>query len=622
MSWRPFGGWLVWAALALALAGCSPGPKPGQVLDEARSAGREAASFPHSAIDYFHDMDGGLALNEREVQGRNMWLVWTGGNDRFWDVMTQKTFGAFDLLKIIGSYPDPKVQAFGRANRWAYLGLVNEPCFQAATAPDPQRFGLYLDVRKSDCAPDPFADETVYPGVKIGFRGHAFAPSTVMADGTRPPAVLPVGSYYGYPTGIMGLRLFPNPAFDDAAARRWNPRRYYTDPAYYNDPSLVRPYRVGMSCGFCHVGPSPAHAPADPEAPQFADLSSTVGAQYMWVDRLFVHNADQRNFMFQLVHTYRPGSMDTSLVSTDSINNPRTMNAIYSLDDRMGVYATNQAPGGARFLGKETIQGGERNNKQFNSYVSDGPLTRFYRAPDRVLSPRVLKDGSDSVGALGALNRVYLNIGLFSEEWLLHFNAVVGGKTISPIPIAVAEKNSSYWQATEAGTPSTALFFLKAGRPDRLATIPGGAAYLTADAATLARGKQVFADTCGPRPSPRSAPMIAWGRGIWSALRPIGAPARRQSSRAGCGPSSRPRTSWTTTSCPPNSACPTPSCAPTPAAPWRPTPSAATSGTTSPPTPTSACPRSARSRWRTPSPATRGSTPCQAAGAAGPARRP
>ena len=40
----------------------------------------------------------------------------------------------------------------------------------------------------------------------------------------------------------------------------------------------------------------------------------------------------------------------------------------------------------------------------------------------------MLKDGSDSVGALGALNRVYLNIGLFSEEWLLHFRPLIGGK--------------------------------------------------------------------------------------------------------------------------------------------------------------------------------------------------
>ena len=58
-------------------------------------------------------------------------------------------------------------------------------------------------------------------------------------------------------------------------------------------------------------------------------------------------------------------------------------------------------------------------------------------------TPHVLKDGADSVGLLGALNRVYLNIGLFSEEWLLHFNPVVGGKTITPIEIADAQKNST-----------------------------------------------------------------------------------------------------------------------------------------------------------------------------------
>ena len=48
--------------------------------------------------------------------------------------------------------------------------------------------------------------------------------------------------------------------------------------------------------------------------------------------------------------------------------------------------------------------------------------------PATTWTPRVLKDGSDSVGALGALNRVYLNIGLFSEEWLLHFRPLIGGQ--------------------------------------------------------------------------------------------------------------------------------------------------------------------------------------------------
>jgi hypothetical protein len=434
-------------------------------------------------------MDGGVALTPDEVKGRNMWLVWTGGNDRFWDRMTQYTFGAFDMLKMITSHPS---LGFTRDNRWEYMGLVNEPCFETAKGPDPSRHNLWLDVRSKDCPADPFEDEKRYPGVAIGSRGKS------LGDG----ATQPVGSYYGYATGVIGLRLFPNPAFDAAAAKHWDAERYYTDPSYYNDPKLIRPYRVGMSCGFCHVGPSPVHPPADAEHPAFADLSSSVGAQYMWVNRLFIVNGNkpegQTNFMYQLVSTYRPGSMDTSLVSTDNINNARTMNAVYDFMARMGL---------ADRLWHEHLAGGELNNKQFGDFPETAALKAFYDpASATVRTPHVLKDGADSVGLLGALNRVYLNIGLFSEEWLLHFNPVIGGKPISPIEIAVADKNSAYWQATEAGTPDTALFFLKAAQPDHLADAPGGAQYISTDTRTLERGKNVFADTCARCHSSKGLP--------------------------------------------------------------------------------------------------------------------
>lgn len=473
----------------IGLAACSKHPQPGQVLDEAKQAGRDAASFPQASEDYFHDMDGGLSLSPEEIKGRNMWIVWSGGNDRFWDTMSNYTFGAFDLLKAISSHPS---LGYSRSNRWTYYGMVNEPCFEQPTGPDENRRGLWLDVRSKDCPADPFENEDKHPGVAIGSRGKS------LGDGTTQP----VGSYYGYGTGIVGLRLFPNPAFDAEAAKEWDPERYYTDPSYYNRKDLVRPYRVGMSCGFCHVGPSPVNPPADPEHPEFANLSSSVGAQYMWVDRLFIFNANKpegrANFMYQLAHTYRPGSMDTSLVSTDYINNPRTMNSVYDFVSRMGL---------AKRIGVEKLAGGELNNKQFNDFVSSGPLLDFYSKQDAtVRTPHVLKDGADSVGLLGALNRVYLNIGLFSEEWLLHFNAVVGGKSISPIPIATAQKNSVYWQATEAGNMDTARFFLKAAQPDRLQDAPGGAKYLSADAATLDRGKDVFADTCARCHSSKAPP--------------------------------------------------------------------------------------------------------------------
>ena len=456
------------AACFLLVVSCDDKPKIGPQLDEAKTVGRTAESFPAADENYFRDMDGGIDLSPEEVKGRNMWTVWTGGNDRFWDGITESTFGGFDLLKIVAYDPTKPIS---RDQRWEDIGLINEPCFDAPTKPDPNRFGLLLDVRQANCPADPFANATKYPGVATGARGKT----------------VPVGSYYGEPSGIVGLRLFPNPKFDEAAAKRWDPQRYFSVPSYYNDKNLVRPYRVGMSCGFCHIGPSPINPPAQPAHPQWSNLSSTVGAQYMWVDRLFIYSKDNDNFMYQVVKTYRPGSMDTSLVSTDYINNPRTMNAIYALGPRLEH---------ALRWGREKLVGVELNNKQFNDFVPSGPLTQFFEKPDTVFTPRVLKDGSDSVGVLGALNRVYLNIGLFSEEWLRHFNAIAGGKPITPIEISVAEQNSSYWKVTEAGTPAMAKFLVRASSPHYLKNAPGGAKYLTSDQAVLDRGKRVFAETC------------------------------------------------------------------------------------------------------------------------------
>ena len=137
--------------------------KSGHVQDEAMLADRNAASLPAADEDYFHDMDGGLTLTADEVKGRNTWNVWSGGNDRFWDGISKTSFGNLDLLKTISSYPKLK---FSRDNRWNYLGLVNEPCFDKATGPDASRFGLWLDKRRSDCPADPFENESKYPGNK------------------------------------------------------------------------------------------------------------------------------------------------------------------------------------------------------------------------------------------------------------------------------------------------------------------------------------------------------------------------------------------------------------------------------------------------------------------------
>lgn len=494
----------------------------GNIKDEAAAAGLDGSHFKAADEPYFAAMDKGLLLppapgaeyppeilqiaslsglppeqvRQSAIRGQNAWIAWTGGNDRFWDFAAGNTVGSFDLLKTVSSHPS---QYYGRDNRFRWLGLINEPCFAKPDGPDPDRFGLWLDHRDPGCAADPFADGAKYPGVAAGARGKT----------------LPAGSYYGEPTGVIGLRLFPNPDFDEAAAARWDGERYYTDPDYYNDHDLVRPYRVGMSCAFCHVGPNPINPPQNPEAPDWSELTSNPGAQYFWVERIFSWNTRPRsepgipapneaNFLFQLFHTNPPGSLDTSLVSTDYMNNPRTMNAVYEAGARLEI---------ARHLGIEELKGGEKDNRQFQDFPQTAALADMYDAGQaKVASMRVLKDGSDSVGTLGALNRVYLNIGLFSEEWLLHFRPFLGAQKISPIQIADAQKNSAYWQATENMTADMAVFFLVTARADHLADAPGGAAQLaTRTPAELARGKEVFAETCAachssrqPAPTPAS----------------------------------------------------------------------------------------------------------------------
>ena len=486
-------------SLIAALVSCTSQEKgiSGLVLDEAKKVGRGVETFPAAEEDYFKDMDGGVSLSTAEVQGRNTWLVWTGGNDRFWDSISVSSAGNLDFLKTLSNHPSIKCPdwyrnggcTINRDIRWEYLGLVNEPCFEKATGPDPKHFNLWLDKRIVDpakgCPEDPFSNEKKYPGVATGARGKN----------------IPAGSFYGEPTGIVGLRLFPNPEFDEKAAAKWDADKYYTDSSYYNSRDLVKPYRVGMSCAFCHVGPNPVKPPADADHPKWENLSSNVGAQYFWIDRIFDWNADASSYVYQMFHASKPGSLDTSLVSTDNINNPRTMNAVYQLKPRLER---------ALLSGKETISGGGKDNRQFNDIVKPGDpvngwLTKFFVSPDTVFTPRVLKDGSDSVGGLGALNRVFINIGLFSEEWLLHFNPLVGGKPTSKIEIAVARKNSSYWLATEQQTVALALFFLKTTDPHKLKDAPGGAAKI--NASKLGAGKKVFADYCARCHSSKLPPL-------------------------------------------------------------------------------------------------------------------
>jgi hypothetical protein len=407
-------------------------------------------------VDVFPGMDGpNLNLTQNDVRGRVVWNLWVGDSGEMWDFLAQHGFGTADLIKAIDSRR--------RTHRFAEIGIVNQPGFQAATKPD--QYGLFIDEPKpSD--PDGQIDQKI-------------------DDYT-----------YGRSSGVVGLRISANKRFDAAAKADWMRHvapdginhDFYENSDYFNDPNLVRPYVVGMACAFCHVGPDPVRPPADPENPKWENLNDYVGAQYFKVWEVFVPRRpdgtqQEDSFVWQIIHSNPQGTLDTSFIATDYLNNPGTMNGVYSLPARLSRAQSEHITGGALNL---------------------------LHVKDPMPVPRVLKQGDDSVGFEAALSRVYVNIGEAWPEWQKHFRPLIGGPDKqgrqSPVPVDTMQRTSVYWNWSEKRSEYLAGYLVKVARPLLLKDAPGGATYLTHDPTLLERGKLVFAENCASCHSSKQPP--------------------------------------------------------------------------------------------------------------------
>ncbi len=437
------GGGLVACAL-LAFTGC----KKYEPIDEAKAAGLTTAGFPQITADIFKPMDGGVDFSPEEIMGRNTWNLWSAGNQHFWNRAAQDSYGLMDLLKMLDNRKYP------RGQRFKTLGVVNEPGFRAASKPD--EYGLWLD---EQAEPERAGiDEKVY----------------------------------GKPSGVLGYRLFPNPDFNDEARKKWDGDRFMNDPTYYNDNKLIRPYRVGVACGACHIAPYPDNPPADPENPRWENLASAIGNQYINEGKVFACNVEKGGFFYEMLATQPRGTSDTSRIATDHINNPNAINPIFLLAERERIAVPEKMAGGTLALPGEK---------------------------EEMPVPHILKDGADSIGVAGATIRVYVNIGMFSEYWLTLHDRLIGLlKQQKPFEIAYARDHSIFWRATEERLANIAAFFRRL-KPFYLADAPGGQAYITTDAAIMTRGKEVFAESCAachsskqppPNIDPRSGEGKTW----------------------------------------------------------------------------------------------------------------
>lgn len=358
-------------------------------------------------------------LTPAEQHGQQTWYFWTGENEAFFRDLAKRTEGEADLLTLLDARPDNQLvpgdrHHYQRNERFKEIGALNDPGCKAATQPD--QYGLWLD----QCDQDPHA------------------------------------------AGIMGARKFPNPNFDPA---QWDVNQYY---ATTERAQMEPPYRIGLSCGICHIALNPLKPPKDPASPQWENLVGALGNQYIKEGGLFGGGISDNDFRKQVLNSQPPGTSDTSRIATDHIDNPNAINAIFNLADR----------------------------PTHEEVMNDGTIQAV---------PHILKDGADSTGVAMASERVYINIGECGDYWVTLFDPLLGRTRQKPFDIATARKECPAWEQTEARM-ADAEAFLKTITPLYLADAPGGKAYLTKDASVLEQGKTVFADTCASCHSSKQPP--------------------------------------------------------------------------------------------------------------------
>jgi hypothetical protein len=404
-----------------------------------------------------------LRASETLRIGRDTWFFWTGGTGQGG---TQHFYRALSVnsgsIALEGKIQFYSLLQMSPKDKWEKLGLINEPGCSLSQEEEKGPTGKPL-------------------GMKL-YKRAASDPS------------YPTNPEFGQSTGVVGLRLFPNPAFDARAEAQWDPKRYYANPAAMEPPHLV-----GISCAFCHMTFDPTNPPKDPVRPYWSNLAANLGNQYLHEGRLFFgagqlfsfyedRPLDEHDFVWQYGETQQRGTSETSRFSYDFINNPNTINSFVYVDRRLPYFERNPKGKSQRTL-------------------------------------HVLKDGADSVGIDLALNRVFVNIGMEGNYWIGHLWNPVAGTRQSPIlldelrllsqkdplqasqQLRLKELQSLYgndfgksWKETEQRIPAL-ISYLSSYTPMHLKDAPGGEKYLLdvsvpANARRMQNGKRVFAENC------------------------------------------------------------------------------------------------------------------------------
>jgi hypothetical protein len=455
---------------------------------------------------------GDAGLTPQERAGREIWFFATAFNDRFYTyTYPQRLGGAIDWFGILG--------APSRKDLFQAWGAIPDPDCCIPGDPDCPARSLDETFGFPWCPGDDellsFVGREGYRDPACDFEDAPFDISTPHGPVDRRQDACDLR--FGTSTGALGLRKFPNPRFDAEKWRALNGSLASWD-GYRNflsedegeaasrttrlfDGSVEPPFRIGMSCGACHIAYDPLNAPADPDNPEWENIDGLVGNQYSRVSQMMASGLSQHQLEWQLIANARPGIVDTSALPMDTVANPGTMNAIVNFARR---------PLSEHRVLKWRMASSCADGDADCWCEPEKPGKCWLRSEQTERVPNILKGGEDSIGFAEAVQRVYLNIGSCAEQcWVNHIPDMRSvdprqrnyGQT--PVDIGQCRRDCASFRAIEDRLGDMVAFLL-AGRPSDLWRARGLAGPEELDrqleaefgAGAVERGRSVFARTC------------------------------------------------------------------------------------------------------------------------------
>lgn len=230
-------------------------------------------------------------------------------------------------------------------------------------------------------------------------------------------------------TGVIGVRKFPN-------------------------PSGGAPL-IGATCAACHAGFDPVNPPSNPNHPKAENIHPTVGNQYVQIGKIFNGHLSPHDPRYQIFSSWAPGTVDTTLLENDYINNPGMITPIWAVPDR-----------------------------PYFDVTINGEPARVHRNG---------QGGEDDIGCEQAALRVYFNIGMCAAECMIGHLANGPGGSQTPIDLGQCRSVCpDLLQAEESVGKLCA--FLDTPRSPRLVKAPGGSSLI--DWKVVGKGRKVFFRAC------------------------------------------------------------------------------------------------------------------------------